>query len=179
MEPLGEGLETAYLGLGANLANRQEALAQALRLLNENQHIQVMKCSAIYETEPWGFKDQPNFLNCVAQISTTNPPALLLEVVKRIERDMGRVDGIRYGPRIIDIDILLYGNAIINLSDPDLQIPHSRIMERAFVLVPLAEIAGSVHHPVNKKQISDLAEQVQGKRGVVPWGSAGKVYPAN
>ena len=177
-EPLGESPVSAYLGLGSNLGDRKEALARALYLLHDADDLQVIRCSTIYETEPWGYSDQPRFLNCVAEVTTASSPARLLETVKMIEKALGRTDGIRYGPRPIDIDILLYGDAIVDLKEPDLQIPHLRIMDRAFVLVPLAEIAGKVIHPVCRELISDLAEAVEGKAGVVPWGSPLAVYPA-
>ena len=179
MGSLGDRPVTAYLGLGSNLGDRREALARALHLLNDADDLRVIRCSTIYETEPWGYTDQPRFLNCVAEITAASSPVRLLETAKRIEQTLGRTGGIRYGPRTIDIDILLYGDAIIDMGEPDLQIPHPRIMERAFVLVPLAEIAGNVRHPVCKDMISDLAEGVDGKEGVVPWGSPVGIYPAN
>ena len=171
MESLNESLVTAYLGLGSNLGDRHAALARALQLLNRADDILVRRCSTIYETEPWGYTDQPSFLNCVAEITTASSPSRLLETAKAIEQTLGRTAGIRYGPRPIDIDILLYGDAIVDLRVPDLHIPHLRILERAFVLVPLAEIAGNVRHPVCKELIADLAEAVDGKEKVVPWDS--------
>ena len=110
MEPLAGNPSTAYLGLGSNLGDRPGNLARAVRLLDSAAGVQVGKCSSIYETEPWGLLDQPRFLNCALQITTVLAPGPLLELAKSIEQEMGRQPGPRYGPRPIDIDILLFDN---------------------------------------------------------------------
>jgi 2-amino-4-hydroxy-6-hydroxymethyldihydropteridine diphosphokinase len=121
-------------------------------------------------TDPWGYADQPSFLNCAVEISTGLSPVELLELAKGIERDLGRQDNFRFGPRLIDIDLLLYGRDTVHLCRPDLQIPHPRMTERAFVLVPLAEIAPETVHPSLKVTLAHLLEMVAGKEGVKLWG---------
>ena len=160
----------AYLGLGSNLGDRAANIRQARRCLDATNGIRVRDVSSIYETEPWGVTEQPRFLNCAVGIETSLDPAQLLESVKTIERDMGRVATIRYGPRPIDIDILLYGDSVIDSETPDLKIPHARIVERAFVLVPLAEVAGEVWHPTALAPIAVLADRVGDRDGVRYWG---------
>ena len=137
---------TGFLGLGTNIGDRKKNLARALTSLNNRPDLTILRTSRIYETEPWGLVDQPKFLNRVAEIATSISPRELLERVKKLETDMGREAGPRFGPRLIDIDILLLEDQVVD--EPDLQIPHARLHERAFVLVPLAEIAPESIHPV-------------------------------
>ena len=170
MEPLNESPATAYLGLGSNVGMRRDNLANALSELAGAAQVKVVDCSSIYQTAPWGYTEQPHFLNCAARVETMLDPARLLELAKDIEDRLGRRPGIRYGPRPIDIDILLYGNRIINWTTPDLQIPHLRLAERAFALIPLAEIAGQVTHPQLQATIAELTQAVEGKAGVKHWG---------
>jgi 2-amino-4-hydroxy-6-hydroxymethyldihydropteridine diphosphokinase len=166
MESLGVAPTTAYLGLGSNVGDRKANLERALELLAATQGIRVLRSSSIYETEPWGLAEQPQFLNSALEIQTFLEPATLLAAVKAIEAEMGRVPTLRYGPRNIDVDLLLYGNMVIDWETPDLQIPHSRMLERAFVLIPLAEIAGQLRHPAANRPIADLAGEVAGGEGV-------------
>lgn len=154
----------AYLGLGTNLEDREANLAKALDLLSEEPGLRLLRCSRIYETEPWGVTDQPRFLNSVAEVATTLAPERLLDVCKDVEGRIGRRPGIRWGPRLIDVDILLYGDHIVRL--PHLEIPHPRLHLRAFALVPLAELAATVVHPVLGKTIDELACAVEGLQGV-------------
>ncbi len=161
---------TAFLGLGSNLGDRIANLDAALQFLAGTGGIAVGEVSSIYETEPWGLLEQPSFLNCAVQVETTLEPAALLAAVKEIEHQMGRVPAARYGPRSIDIDILLMGALAIDMDIPDLQIPHPRMACRAFVLVPLAEIAGNVTHPIVNRTVEELASAVDGKAGVKFWG---------
>ena len=160
---------TAYLGLGSNVGTRMANLVRALELLGATPGIRVVRCSSIYETEPWGVTEQPPFLNAAVEIRTALEPGDLLAAVKAIEGEMGRATTVRYGPRNIDVDILLYGNSVIDWQTPDLQIPHARMLERAFVLIPLADIAGHIQHPTVGKRITDLKAAVQGWEGVVLW----------
>ena len=165
---------TAYLGLGSNLGRRDNNLAKAIRCLcggpghESPGGITVLRASSIYETSPWGYEDQPDFLNCVLEVSTHLPPAALLERIKAVEQEMGRQPGLRYGPRLIDIDILFYGD--VTLDCPHLQIPHPRLHQRAFALIPLAELDHRLVHPGCDSTVGDLARRVDGKQGVRVWG---------
>ena len=161
-----ERLLNGYLGFGANLGDRKKNLAQAVNALNSRPDLAVLRTSGIYETEPWGLTDQPKFLNMVAEIATSISPTELLERVKKLEKDMGREDGPRLGPRQIDIDILLLEDRVVD--EPELIIPHASLHLRAFVLVPLAELAPDSVHPVLGVTIADLAGQVDGLEGVKP-----------
>ncbi|OGO41496.1 MAG: 2-amino-4-hydroxy-6-hydroxymethyldihydropteridine diphosphokinase [Chloroflexi bacterium RBG_16_57_9] len=146
-----------YLGLGSNLGDRAGHLKKALQCLERQVHLTAV--SSIYETEPWGLKDQPYFLNLVAVGDTDLSPVDLLAFVKSIEQEMGRRPTIRYGPRLIDIDILFYDDQVIHL--PGLQIPHPRLPERAFVLEPLAEVSPDLVHPVLGLSITELLARIQ------------------
>ena len=161
-----ERLLNGYLGFGANLGDRKKNLAQAINALNSRPDLAVLRTSGIYETEPWGLTDQPKFLNMVAEITTSISPSKLLERVKKLEKDMGREDGPRLGPRLIDIDILLLEDQVVD--EPELIIPHASLHLRAFVLVPLAELAPDSVHPVLGVTIADLAGLVDGLEGVKP-----------
>lgn len=144
-----------YLSIGSNLEDREFNIEDALDRIVENIGI-VTKCSSFYETEPWGFTSDDQFLNVAVEAETDLDPADLLETTKKIETRMGRIrdSKIHYTSRIIDIDILLYGDLIIN--DPELKIPHPLMHERNFVLVPLSEIAPEAVHSVLGKTISEL-----------------------
>ena len=157
----------AYLGLGTNLGDREANLRKALGLLPAESGLRLLRCSRIYETEPWGVAEQPAFLNSVAEVATTLAPERLLGVCKDVEERMGRQPGIRWGPRLIDVDILLYGNQVVRL--PHLEIPHPRLHLRAFALAPLAELAAATVHPSLGKTIGELAGAVEGREGVNPF----------
>lgn len=161
-ESQGKGEKPVYLGLGSNLGDREANLRKAIRLLSRKLRIEGV--SSIYETEPQDFFEQPKFLNAVCRAATNLGPAELLEETKIVEKEMGRVPTFRYGPRVIDIDILFYGDLV--LETPTLTLPHPRMAERAFVLVPLAEVAGDVVHPVVRRKVSDLLASVAGKEGI-------------
>ncbi len=173
----------AYLGLGSNLGRRDSNLALATKTLSRDRNrpikgggaslphacaqTEVLRSSSIYETSPLDLTDQPDFLNSVLEIRTSLPPEELLAWVKAVEKECGRKPGVRHGPRHIDVDILLYGDAVIEL--PNLQIPHSQLHLRAFALIPLAELDQSLIHPRLHTTIGDLAAAVDGKEGVKPW----------
>jgi 2-amino-4-hydroxy-6-hydroxymethyldihydropteridine diphosphokinase len=135
--------------LGSNEGDRQQNLDEAVRHMRRN--IGIIKQSPVYETPPWGKEDQPKFLNMCVEGWTELLPQTLLAEVKRIETDMGRTAGERWGQRLIDIDILFYDDQVIE--DENLTVPHSHLTERAFVLAPLADIAQNFIHPLTKKTI--------------------------
>jgi 2-amino-4-hydroxy-6-hydroxymethyldihydropteridine diphosphokinase len=132
-------MAVAYLGLGSNLGKREANLDEAVRRLSETPGVTFLRVSKYIRSAPWGVTDQPEFLNGAAAIETTLSPHELLRVVKAIEREMGRIPGPRYGPRLIDIDLLLYDR--LSLHTPDLTLPHPEMMKRPFVREPLQEIA--------------------------------------
>ncbi|HHV61504.1 MAG TPA: 2-amino-4-hydroxy-6-hydroxymethyldihydropteridine diphosphokinase [Firmicutes bacterium] len=135
----------AYLGLGSNLGDREENLRRALRLLGDEPGVRLLRVSPLYETDPVGYTEQDPFLNAVAEVETTLDPHQLLSWVLDIERRLGRVRSVRWGPRTIDIDILLYNNLVMR--DKDLEIPHPRMWQRGFVLVPLADLNADIAVP--------------------------------
>jgi len=145
-----------YLALGSNLGDRRANLAEALKQLQSYVILDVL--STVYETEPAYVTDQPNFYNMVLRGTTTLSPQALLHRLKSIEQDLGRQQTVRYGPRPIDIDILLYGE--MQLTTPDLVIPHPRMTERAFVLIPLAQIAPDLIIPGQWETVKQLAERL-------------------
>jgi len=146
-------MSTAYIGIGSNLGSREENCERAIKLLIENG-ITIVKRSSMIETEPWGVKEQPDFINMAVEIETALKPDSLLHLLKNIEIEAGRLPTSHWGPRIIDLDILLYDDLI--METPDLKIPHPGISEREFVLKPLVEIAPDKIHPVIQKTIKDL-----------------------
>jgi 2-amino-4-hydroxy-6-hydroxymethyldihydropteridine diphosphokinase len=156
-----------YLSLGSNVGDREANLAQAVRSI-ETGGVYDTRLSSLYETEPVGLRDQPWFLNAVCAGQTSLPPLCLLHLLQNIESKMGRVRTVRWGPRCIDVDILLYGDLI--LDSPRLTIPHPRMAERAFVLVPLVEIAPAAWHPGLESTARDLLNRLPSAAEVHYWG---------
>ncbi len=159
----------AYLGLGTNLGDRWANLREALRLLGSGPGLRLLRCSQVYETEPWGLIGQPRFLNCAAEVAVTLEPEPLLVRCKEAEERLGRLPGPRWGPRLIDVDILLYGTQVVDM--PHLEIPHPRLHLRAFALSPLCELAPSAVHPTLGQSVSELAQDAEGRDGVTPLGA--------
>jgi 2-amino-4-hydroxy-6-hydroxymethyldihydropteridine diphosphokinase len=136
----------AYLGLGSNLGDREQTLRQALTALAEVPGVEVVAVSRFRETDPVGYLDQPRFLNAAAAVETSLGPHELLAALLEVERSLGRTrDGERFGPRTIDLDLLVYGDRTVG--EPGLQVPHPRLHERRFVLEPLAEVAPGLEIP--------------------------------
>ena len=148
--------ERVFIALGTNLGDRQANLRVARCALTPQ--IIVRQCSSVYETPPWGYEDQPAFLNQVIEVRTALDPLPLLDALKAIEAQMGRMKTFRFGPRLIDLDILFYGQRVLEAER--LSLPHPRLTERAFVLVPLHEIAPNFIHPVTGETVAALLETV-------------------
>src|SRR5208337_1788942 len=146
---------TVYIGIGSNMGDRRANCVHAVKLMNESG-IMVTKESSLYETKPWGLKEQPMFINMAVIAETDLTPERLLTVLKCIEKKMGRQKTACWGPRCIDLDILFYEDSII--TERDICIPHPLLHQRDFVLLPLSEIAPDKWHPVLKKTVRQLTE---------------------
>ena len=153
-------MNTAYLSLGSNLNDREGNLRRALELI-ESPEVHLKCVSSIYETEPQDLREQPWFLNLVAEVETTLFPMQLLRRVRKIEKELGRQRLVPKGPRTVDIDILLFGRFVMD--SPALQVPHPRMQDRRFVLEPLAEIAPELRHPVTRRPIRELLHATSGQ----------------
>jgi 2-amino-4-hydroxy-6-hydroxymethyldihydropteridine diphosphokinase len=155
-------MPTAYIGIGSNLGDREKNCTEALALL-EQKGIRIIKRSSMIETEPWGVEEQPMFINLTVEIKTVLEPEKLLGKLKEAEAELGRTETARWGPRIIDLDILFYNDTV--MSSPELEIPHPGIQEREFVLKPLCEIAPEKIHPVLGKSVREMLERLSPPSG--------------
>jgi 2-amino-4-hydroxy-6-hydroxymethyldihydropteridine diphosphokinase len=151
-------MSIVYIGIGSNLGNRRQNCLTAIKLL-QGSGLRVKKQSSMHKTKPWGMVDQPEFINMAVELETELQPIELLCLLKNIEVEMGREKTVKWGPRLIDLDILLYDNETIN--EEGLKIPHPLMHERLFVLGPLSEIAGGVIHPVFQKKIKELLQIIK------------------
>lgn len=156
--------ERVFIGLGSNVGDRELFIRRAIRLLKETRGIQIVRCASLYETEPVGMEAQPWFLNTVVEIRTELEPRELFWCLKEIEQRLGRKPRGRWGPREIDLDLLLYGNRV--LSEPELEIPHPQVHQRRFMLIPLYEIAPDFLHPIFRRTISELLQRLKDDKEV-------------
>ena len=150
-------MATVYIALGSNIGDREVNLNLAIEKFGDQA--QVIKRSSIYQTEPWGFHDQAPFLNMVIQVQTNLTPRSLLTFLKNLEVEIGRTLTFRNGPRVIDLDILFYDDLV--LAEEGLEIPHPRLKDRVFVLVPLCEIAPDLIHPVTKTPLDKYLAKLE------------------
>jgi len=159
---------TAHVGLGSNLGDRQGNLEGALRALSAHPKVRVLAASPVYETDPAGVLDQPRFLNAAARLATPLDARALLKALLDLEGRLGRVRERKWGPRIIDLDLLLCGDEVI--SEEGLVVPHPLLTERAFVLAPLCDLDGPALHPVLKRSLRDLYADLCGDHPLTPVG---------
>ncbi|WP_141434205.1 2-amino-4-hydroxy-6-hydroxymethyldihydropteridine diphosphokinase [Bacillus sp. 03113] len=156
-----------YLSLGSNMGNREQMLTDAIVELHKNDKITLVNVSSIYETDPVGYEDQDLFLNMVIHVSTALSPYELLDACQSIEKSLGRKREIHWGPRTVDLDILLYNQE--NIKSEELTIPHPRMCERAFVIVPLYEIYLDSTLPMMDIPLKTLLEELPDREGVRIW----------
>ena len=159
-----DSIHTAYVALGSNLGDKEANLRKALELLQE-RGVEIVKTSTFISTEPYGVTDQPQFLNGVCEVRTSLVPLALLHTLLEIEQEMGRVRLRHWGERNIDLDLLLYEDVV--LDTPELKLPHPDMQNRDFVLLPLAEIAPELVHPILQKSIEELSNLFISKRAVI------------
>ncbi len=150
-------MHRVFIALGSNLGDRAANLTAAIKAMEPDVH--PKKCSPVYETPPWGYSDQPKFYNQVIEAETALSPEMLLEYLKKIEVQVGRRETFRYGPRVIDLDIIFFNGEVID--SPPLVIPHPRLAERNFVLMPLADLAPDFRHPILGDSVLDMLDEVE------------------
>ncbi len=151
-------MSTVYISIGSNLGDREDNCRKAIKFLKENG-IAVKKQSSMHETEPWGVKAQPKFINMAIEVETDKKPEELLRVLEEIEKEIGRTETVKWGPRVIDLDILFYDDLILKI--PGIEIPHPLLHEREFVLKPLCEIAPNKKHPITGKTVKEMIENLK------------------
>ncbi|MBM7650279.1 2-amino-4-hydroxy-6-hydroxymethyldihydropteridine diphosphokinase [Bacillus ectoiniformans] len=160
-------INKAYLSLGTNIGDRGDNLQRALKMMDSDKDVQIERVSSIYETEPVGYTEQAPFLNMAVCVATGLSAEELLDRCLGVERELGRVREFKWGPRIIDLDILLYNHD--NIESETLIIPHPRMHERAFVLIPLLEIDSTIIFPADGTLLKEALCSIQGKEGVRLW----------
>lgn len=163
----------AYLSLGSNMGDRERFLQAAVRALHHVDGIKVKRVSSIYETDPVGYVDQAQFLNIVLEITTDLEPLSLLDHCLQVEAELGRVREFRWGPRVIDVDVLLYNDEVIE--SERLQVPHPRMEERSFVLIPLLEINADIVDPSSYQPFAAKLESLTDKNSVRKWKAVNEI----
>ena len=169
--------EIAYVGLGSNQGDRCAYLESGVRQLESDPGVRIVATSSVYETPPVGYLPQPHFLNAVAAIETELAPAQLLRILRIVEDGHGRQRQIRWGPRTLDLDLLIHGNEIIETEE--LTVPHPHLTARCFVLVPLCEIAPHLRHPVSGRALQEYESELSCSREVVAAGRLQQPPPAD
>jgi len=159
-------LKKVFIGLGSNLGDRLSNLRTALEEMSSLPGTRLLETSSTYETLPWGYENQPKFLNLVCVVKTSLTPLQLLAELKRIEEGMGRTRSFRYAPRPIDLDILLWGAEVI--ASAELTVPHPQLHLRDFVLRPLTELNPDLIHPTLKRRVGQLLEMLEGSKCAPP-----------
>jgi 2-amino-4-hydroxy-6-hydroxymethyldihydropteridine diphosphokinase len=150
-------MSIAYIGIGSNLGDRKGNIDKAITRMKKGKGFKVLRVSSLYESDPWGMKDQSRFLNGVVEVESTFPPEVLLLRLFSIETEMGRMRKGKWGPRIIDLDLLLYDSLVINGSvNNGIVIPHPEMHRRNFVLIPLLELVPDIIHPQKKQPLKKL-----------------------
>jgi len=157
-----------FVGFGSNLGDKVQNCKRAVEALRAAEGVEVLRVSSLWRTEPWGFTEQDWFLNGVLELETDLGPRDLLGILKAIEARLGRKPTFRWGPRVIDLDLLLYGEEVIE--EEDLQVPHPHLHERAFVLVPLVEIAPDAYHPLRRRTARELLDALGEVEGIEYFG---------
>ncbi len=165
MEPDSDRENTAFVGMGANLGNREKTCRRAIEMISGWNGCKLLKTSSFYETEPWGLEDQNSFINCVIQVETAKDALAFLNRMKQAEGQLGREQRLKWGPRTIDLDLLFFNDDIIN--EPGLVVPHPLLHQRRFVLEPLAEIAPHLVHPVLGRPLALLLAEVADDKKVI------------
>jgi 2-amino-4-hydroxy-6-hydroxymethyldihydropteridine diphosphokinase len=166
----------AYVGLGSNLGDRLETLRVAVGRLDESAGVRVTACSPVYESGPLGpVRDQPAFLNAVCAVATTLAPRALLDRLLEVEQGLGRVRGVPQGPRVIDLDLLLFDVAAVD--EPGLCVPHPQLAKRAFVLAPLLDLAPALRHPLTGEPLRDARARLLSQT-ITPFAPASALAPA-
>ena len=156
---INRGWHKAYIALGSNIGEKEENINIAIEKIKSNKEIKMIKKSTIIETEPWGYENQDSFKNAVIEVNTILNQRELMALLLDIEKDMKRERIFRWGPRVIDLDIIFYDDLVT--SDDFVTIPHPRMEEREFVLAPLNEIAPNMIHPLNKKRVFRMLEEIK------------------
>jgi len=160
-----------YIGVGSNIGDPAANCRRAIEAIVSEEKNRLLKCSPLYRTEPVGKEDQDWFVNGAVAVETSFRPRELMECLLKIERGMGREREERWGPRVIDLDILFYGGEVVR--EEDLQIPHPRLHERRFVLIPLNDLAPDLYHPLLAKTISQILSELKEEKKVVLYSEAG------